>query len=77
MRCANRHLFDIYLIDYNLGAGKNGIQLLDHLRKKNLIPVHALCFIITGDNTKGMVLTAIEKAPDDYFNETFFAHAIA
>ncbi|WP_160060951.1 response regulator [Psychromonas sp. L1A2] len=63
--------FDIYLLDYNLGSGKNGVQLLDYLKKNNLIPDHALCFIITGDSNKRMVLTAIEKSPDDYLMKPF------
>ena len=71
MTYANNRLFDIYLIDYNLGAGKNGIQLLENLRSKNRIPVHALCFIITANCNKSMVLTAIEKAPDDYLIKPF------
>jgi CheY-like chemotaxis protein len=71
VRVANRAQYDIYLIDYNLGSGKNGVQLLDYLKKNQLIPKHALCFIITGDNTKGMVLTAIEKEPDDYLMKPF------
>ena len=70
-KLAHRKEFDIYLIDYNLGSGKNGSQLLDYLRLNKLIPHSALCFIITGDNNKGMVLTAIEKAPDDYLMKPF------
>ncbi|GLS89778.1 response regulator [Psychromonas marina] len=70
-RLAQRKTFDIYLIDYNLGSGKNGAQLLDYLRHNQLIPKSALCFIITGDNNKGMVLSAIEKAPDDYMMKPF------
>lgn len=70
-RLAHRKEFDIYLIDYNLGSGKNGAQLLDYLRQNRLITNTALCFIITGDNNKGMVLTAIEKAPDDYMMKPF------
>lgn len=70
-KLAHRKEFDIYLIDYNLGSGKNGSQLLDYLRHNQLIPSSALCFIITGDNNKGMVLTAIEKAPDDYLMKPF------
>jgi len=63
--------FDIYLLDYNLGSGKNGVQLLDYLKQNKLIPDHALCFIITGDSNKRMVLTAIEKSPDDYLMKPF------
>jgi CheY-like chemotaxis protein len=70
-KLAHRKEFDIYLIDYNLGSGKNGSQLLDYLRHNQLIPHTAICFIITGDSNKGMVLTAIEKAPDDYLIKPF------
>lgn len=68
---AHNKEFDIYLIDYNLGSGKNGSQLLGYLRENDLMPITAICFIITGDNDKGMVLTAIEKAPDDYLIKPF------
>lgn len=71
VKLANRTKYDIYLFDYNLGSGKNGAQLLDYLRKNQLIEQHALCFIITGDSNKGMVLTAIEKSPDDYLMKPF------
>ena len=71
VKLAQHREFDIYLIDYNLGSGKNGAQLLDYLRKNQLIPRTALCFIITGDNNKEMVLTAIEKSPDDYLMKPF------
>jgi len=71
VRIANRVKYDIYLFDYNLGSGKNGVQLLDYLKKNKLIPSHSLCFIITGDSNKGMVLTAIEKSPDDYLMKPF------
>lgn len=71
VKIAQRKEFDIYLIDYNLGAGKNGSQLLEYLRDNKLIPTQALCFIITGDSNRGMVLSAIEKAPDDYLMKPF------
>lgn len=71
VKLASREEFDIYLFDYNLGSGKNGAQLLEYLKNNQLIPSHALCFIITGDNNKGMVLTAIEKSPDDYLMKPF------
>jgi len=70
-KIAQNQTFDIYLIDYNLGLGKNGSQLLNYLRQNELIPSQALCFIITGDSNKGMVLTAIETPPDDYLMKPF------
>lgn len=71
VKLAQCKAFNIFLIDYNLGAGKNGVQLIDYLRNNKLIPNTALCFIITGDNNRGMVLSAIEKSPDDYLMKPF------
>lgn len=70
-KLAQQKEFDIYLVDYNLGSGKNGSQLLDYLKNNHLIPTTSICFIITGDSNKGMVLTAIEKSPDDYLMKPF------
>ena len=71
LKLAKREAFDIYLIDYNLGSGKNGSQLIHYLKKNKLIPNTSICFIISGDNNKEMVLTAIETAPDDYLIKPF------
>jgi len=71
IKIATRKQYDIYLLDYNLGASQDGVQLLDYLKKNDLIPKHAICFIITGDSNKGMVLTALEKSPDDYLMKPF------
>ncbi|WP_354624377.1 response regulator [Psychromonas sp. MME2] len=71
VKLAEKKTFDLFLVDYNLGSGKNGVQLIDFLRQKELITNHAICFIITGDNNKGMVLTALEKSPDDYLMKPF------
>lgn len=39
-RC-QKETFDIYLLDYELGGGENGRQLLESLRDQNLIPPRA------------------------------------
>ena len=63
--------FDIYLIDYNLGHGENGRQLMDFLKQQQLIPVDSIIFIISGDNSRSMVLSALESEPDDYMMKPF------
>ena len=63
--------FDIYLIDYNLGHGENGRQLMDYLKQQQLIPVDSIIFIISGDNSRSMVLSALESEPDDYMMKPF------
>ena len=68
--------FDLLLVDYNLGSGKNGRQLLEFLRNHNLVSVDSMLFIVTGDNSRSMVLTALELEPDDYLMKPFSGHQL-
>lgn len=69
--------YDIVLADYNLGPGKNGRQLLETLRDQNLLAPNAIFFIISGENTRGVVLGAIEREPDDYLIKPFSLRQLA
>ena len=64
-RC-QKESFDIYLIDYNLGSGENGRQFLSYLRENKLLAPDAIAVIVSGDNSRSMVLSALESEPDDY-----------
>lgn len=66
-----RRPYDILLVDYNLGRGKNGRQVLEELRQRGMLKPETLFFIITGDNTRPMVLSALELQPDDYLTKPF------
>lgn len=67
----SRHGYDILLVDYNLGLGKNGRQVLEEMRVRDLLRPDGLFFIITGESTRPMVLSAIELQPDDYLMKPF------
>lgn len=69
-RCSKEQ-YDIYLIDYNLGNGENGRQLLEFLREQHRLPADSVVFIISGDNSRAMVLSAIESEPDGYMMKPF------
>jgi len=69
-RCPKEQ-FDIYLFDYNLGMGENGRQLLEYLREQHLLPPESIVFIISGDNSRAMVLSALESEPDGYMMKPF------
>lgn len=63
--------FDIILADYNLGDAKNGQQVLEELRFKNLLKNTSLYMMITAETTKDMVFGALEYQPDDYLTKPF------
>lgn len=69
-RCGQTE-FDLLFVDYNLGAGKNGRQLLEDLREKQLLKSSAIFIIVTGENTVTMVMSAVETEPDDYLIKPF------
>ncbi len=63
--------YDIILADYNLGDAKNGQQILEELRFKNLLKNTSLYMMITAETTKDMVFGALEYQPDDYLTKPF------
>lgn len=67
-RCEHEH-FDIILCDYNLGAGKNGQQVLEELRHNKLLKQTGIFVLITAETSKDMVMGALEYLPDGYITK--------
>ena len=59
------------LCDYNLGAGKDGQQVLEEARHRKLISLSTVFVMVTAENTREMVLGAIEYEPDAYLSKPF------
>ena len=70
LKC-EENFYDIILADYNLGDAKNGQQILEELRFKNLLKNTSLYMMITAETTKDMVFGALEYQPDDYLTKPF------
>ncbi|QIK38834.1 tetratricopeptide repeat protein [Caldichromatium japonicum] len=65
-----RH-YDVVLCDYNLGTGKDGQQILEEARVRQLLGVDSIFIMITAENTREMVMGAVEYAPDSYLSKPF------
>lgn len=68
--------YDILMVDYNLGQGKNGKQLFEELKLKQLLSASSVFILVTGDNSRAMVLGAVESQPDDYLMKPFSQHVL-
>jgi len=68
--------FNIVLCDYNLGPGKNGLQILEEARFRKLLPFNAIFIMVTAEQDPGMVLGAMENKPDDYLTKPFTAQQL-
>ncbi len=58
--------YDVILCDFNLGAGKNGQQILEELRVRKRLKHTHLFIMITAETAKDVVLGAREYQPDGY-----------
>ncbi|MCP4283131.1 MAG: response regulator [Gammaproteobacteria bacterium] len=63
--------YDIVLCDYHLGPGKNGQHVLEEARFRQLIGLDAVFVMITAENTREMVMGAVEYEPDSYLTKPF------
>lgn len=63
--------YDVVLCDYNLGKGKDGQQVLEEARKRRLINVATVFVMITAENSRDMVMGAVEYEPDSYLSKPF------
>jgi DNA-binding response OmpR family regulator len=65
------NLPDIILCDYMLGDGRSGQQLLEELRRFNLLPDETIFMMVTGEQSYEQVVSAVELVPDDYIIKPF------
>ncbi len=65
--------YDLIVCDYNLGQGADGQQLLELVRRKNILPLSTAFLMVTGETGYEQVSTAAEYAPDDYLLKPFTA----
>lgn len=71
VKCMAKKKYDIILCDYNLGEGKDGQQVLEEAKHKNLINPATIFMMITAENTVEMVMGAMEYYPDGYLSKPF------
>jgi DNA-binding response OmpR family regulator len=62
---------DIILCDYVLGDGRSGQQMLEELRRFNLLPDETIFMMVTGEQSYEQVVSAVELVPDDYIIKPF------
>lgn len=71
IRLCTKKNYDIVICDYNLGAGKDGQQILEEVRHQRVLPMTSLFVMITGESSREMVLGALECQPDDYITKPY------
>ncbi|MCW8889288.1 MAG: response regulator [Sedimenticola sp.] len=69
--------YDVILCDYNLGDGRDGQQILEEIRARKLIGVSSIFVMITAENTRLMVMGAVEYEPDSYLTKPFTKDLLA
>ena len=62
---------EILLVDFNLGDGLNGLQLLAELNHRGILQYGTIFILITGETATNHVMGALEYRPDDYLAKPF------
>ncbi|MDP4983125.1 tetratricopeptide repeat-containing response regulator [Pseudoalteromonas tunicata] len=65
------HYHNVILVDYNLGEGLSGLQLLEELNHRELLKPGTIFILITGETAMELVMGALEYRPDDYLAKPF------
>ncbi|QOL26419.1 response regulator [Thalassotalea sp. LPB0316] len=72
--CANVN-YDVILLGYDLGENqKNGQQVLEELKSKNIVKRQTIIIMITAEVSEAMVLAALEHKPDEYIAKPYTLH---
>jgi tetratricopeptide (TPR) repeat protein len=58
--------YDVVLCDYNLGDGKNGQQVLEEARVRNLVNPSTVWLMVSAEKSVESVMGAAEHQPDAY-----------
>ena len=76
LRQVSANTFDVILADYHLDDGRDGQQLLEELRQKQLISLTTVYIVITAERTYQNVVSVAEFGPDDYVIKPFTAEQL-
>ena len=61
-----RSRYDVVLCDFNLGEGKNGQQVLEEVRERNLLMPSSVWLMVSAEKNTESVMGAAEHQPDAY-----------
>ncbi|UTF60956.1 response regulator [Gilvimarinus sp. DA14] len=67
-KCRNLQ-YDLVLCDFSLGQGKNGLQLLEQLRKEGQLKPGAIFVLLSDEFSKALVLAAADAEPDAFLTK--------
>lgn len=66
MGLLNKTRYDVVLCDFNLGEGKNGQQVLEEARMRNLLLPSSVFLMVSAEKSVESVMGAAEHQPDAY-----------
>ncbi|MFC0253716.1 tetratricopeptide repeat protein [Massilia consociata] len=66
MGLLSRTRYDVVLCDFNLGEGKNGQQVLEEARMRNLLLPSSVFLMVSAEKSVESVMGAAEHQPDAY-----------
>ncbi|OUR77610.1 hypothetical protein A9Q77_03335 [Marinomonas sp. 42_23_T18] len=63
--------FDLILCNYNLGKGKNGLQVLEEIRKLGYLKATSSFIFISAETSRDVIMSLMETKPDEFLTKPF------
>lgn len=76
VKMLEKQKYDVVLCDYNLGAGKTGLNVLEEARHRRLVGPSCAWLMITAEKTNDIFMGTAEAQPDDYLLKPITAGAL-
>lgn len=69
LKYCTEHDYDLILCDYNLGRGRNGLQVLEALRHAKRLARSTLFLLVSAESSRHIVLASSDYEPDGYLTK--------
>lgn len=76
LRMCSETDYDLILCDYNLGKGRNGLQLLEELRYNRRLSHANLFLLVSAESSRNIVMAASDYGPDGYLTKPITAKTL-
>ncbi|UTA46513.1 response regulator [Simiduia sp. 21SJ11W-1] len=76
LRLCEDTAYDLILCDFNLGRGRNGLQVLEEMRHKSLLRKSTLFLLVSAESSREIVLAASDYEPDGYLTKPLNGKAL-
>lgn len=71
IKLCEENKYDLIFCDFDLGKGKNGLQVFEEVRTRGIVKASTVFIMVTAESSKEAVIGTMEHKPDGYMTKPF------